>query len=75
MSIDFRELTLIAIAGLNKKHAIRVGKCLDVAIAFGAIEHARGNVSLQDTAAVEVAAKKKLEEAARALPTIGGHRH
>lgn len=52
-SIDFREFTLLAVDGLNKKAARRVAQLLDVAIAFGAMEHARGNASMQDIAAVE----------------------
>ncbi len=36
-----------AIAGLNKKAAQRVSVALDCAIAFGALEHAAGNESLE----------------------------
>lgn len=67
MAIDFREFTLLAIAGLNKKAALRVGKALDVAVAFGALEHATGNESLQDVEAVRAVAESKLE-ALRKLP-------
>lgn len=61
-SIDFREFTLLAVDGLNKKAARRVAQLLDVAIAFGAMEHARGNASMQDIAAVE---RRALEVLAR----------
>jgi hypothetical protein len=73
MSIDFREFTALAIQGLNKKAAIRVGKALDVAIAFGALEHAAGNASLQDVPAVQAAAEQKLEELRRIVARQTGH--
>lgn len=42
-----------ALLGLPKQHIQRVAIALDAAIAFGALEQAQGNGSLQDLAAVE----------------------
>lgn len=42
-----------AIAELSKEQAIRVGKALDAAFAFGVLEHANDNPSLQDLKVVE----------------------
>lgn len=66
--IDFREFCFLAINGLNKKDARRVGRMLDVAIAYGAIEYSRGNPSLQDIPTVMAAAKEKIEKEGRAPP-------
>lgn len=59
-TLDYREFTLLAIEDLNKKAARRIGQLLDVAIAFGAIEHARGNPSLQDIEQVQKQAEEKV---------------
>ncbi len=37
-----------ALKGLSKREAIKMSIALDAAIAFGALEHASGNESLQD---------------------------
>lgn len=51
---DFQtDFCLPAISGLSRRDAQRVGKALDAAIAFGALEHANDNESLQDIRAVE----------------------
>lgn len=42
-----------AITGLNKKETRRVTIALDAAIAYGALEHAGGNESLQNLDTVE----------------------
>ena len=53
-SRDFQiDFCLPAIKGLKRTDALRVGKSLDAAIAFGALEHANDNESLQDIRAVE----------------------
>jgi hypothetical protein len=53
-SRDFQtDFCMPAIRGLSRKDAQRVAKALDVAIAFGALEHASDNESLQDLRAVE----------------------
>jgi hypothetical protein len=50
---DFQaDFCLPAIKGLNRKEAARVGLALDCAIAFGVLEYAEGNTSLQDLRAV-----------------------
>lgn len=61
MCIDFREMTALAIRGLNAEQARRVGKALDIAIGYGAIEHATGNESLQDIDAVKRVTVERLE--------------
>lgn len=48
-----RDFLQPAITGLKRTDALRVAKALDAAIAFGALEHAQGNESLQDARAVE----------------------
>lgn len=48
--VDFLKPALL---GLKSHQAQRVAIALDAAIAFGALEHAQGNDSLQDLAAVE----------------------
>lgn len=51
---DFRtDFLLPAISGLSRRHAARVAMALDAAIAFGALEHADGNESLQCRELVE----------------------
>lgn len=53
-SRDFtKDFCTPAITGLRRRDALRVGKALDAAIAFGALEHANDNESLQDIRAVE----------------------
>lgn len=54
MSREFgRDFCGPAIKGLKPRDAKRVAKALDAAIAFGALEHAEGNESLQDTRQVQ----------------------
>jgi hypothetical protein len=65
MNIDWQEMCSQATRGLNRKEAKRVAKALDIAIAFGAIEHATGNESLQDVPTVLAAAVSKMDELRR----------
>lgn len=60
--IDFREMTALAIKGLTPRQMARVGKALDIAITFGAIEYATGNESLKHIAEVSQIAEKKMSE-------------
>ncbi len=54
MPRDFRiDFLVPAISGLSPSQASRVAIALDAAIAFGALEHADGNESLQDRLTVE----------------------
>lgn len=50
-----KDFVMPAIAGLSHKEANRIGLALDCAIAFGALEHASGNESLQNQQQLEAA--------------------
>lgn len=64
---DFTEFVSNAVRGLSNQDAARVAKALDCAIAFGALEYAEGNESLQDTGLVARVYEQKLS-ALKAMP-------
>lgn len=74
-SRDFRRFLGAAITGLSPADSNRVALALDIAVAFGILEHADGNPSLQSLPMLAAAYAEKLgrlEKLAAASPAPAG---
>lgn len=65
--MQFTDFLTPAIRGLSESQQRRIAVAMDCAIAFGAMQHADGNESLQDRAAVQA----KYNDNLKKLRTLG----